>query len=103
MSYGVWCIPTAYWASMMAQQVKNPLATQVTQETQDRFDPWFGKIPRREWQPTPVFLPEKFHGQRSLPGYISWGHKESDTAEHEQRQKYYHLFATNKKKIIMET
>ena len=32
-----------------------------------RFDPWVGKIPwRRKWQPTPVFLPGKSHGQRSL-------------------------------------
>ena len=32
-----------------------------------RFDPWFRKIPwRRKWQPTPVFLPGKSHGQRSL-------------------------------------
>ena len=32
-----------------------------------RFDPWVGKIPwRRKWQPTPVFLPGEFHGQRSL-------------------------------------
>ena len=30
-----------------------------------RFNPWVGKIPwRRNWQPTPVFLPGKFHGQR---------------------------------------
>ena len=41
-----------------------------------RFDPWFGKIPwRRKWQPTPAVLPEKSHGQRSLVGYSSWGHK----------------------------
>jgi len=34
------------------------------------FDPWVEKIPwRRVWQPTPVFLPGKFHGQRSLEGY----------------------------------
>ena len=34
------------------------------------FDPWIGKIPlRRKWQPTPVFLPGKSHGQRSLAGY----------------------------------
>ena len=33
------------------------------------FDPWVGKIlQRREWQLTPVFLPGKFHGQRSLTG-----------------------------------
>ena len=31
----------------------------------------------RKWQRTPVFLP-KFHGQRSLAGYGSWDHKESD-------------------------
>ena len=30
----------------------------------------------REWQPTPVFLPGEFHGQRSLAGYSPWGHKE---------------------------
>ena len=47
-----------------------------------RFDPWVGKIPwRRKWQPTPVLLPRKFHGWRSLVGYNPWGHKESDTTE----------------------
>jgi len=34
------------------------------------FNPWFGKIPwRRAWQPTPVFLPGKSHGQKSLVGH----------------------------------
>ena len=48
-----------------------------------RFCPWVKKIPwRREWQPTPVFLPGESHGQRSLEGYSRpWGHKESDTIE----------------------
>ena len=47
-----------------------------------RFNPWVGKILwRRKWQPTPVFLPGKSHGQRSLVGYSPWGHKESDTTE----------------------
>ena len=47
-----------------------------------RFDPWVWKIPwRRAWQPTPVFLPEKPHGQRRLAGYSPWGHKESDMTE----------------------
>ena len=46
------------------------------------FDPWLGNIPwRRKWQPTPVFLPGTFHGQRSLLGYSLSGHKESDRAE----------------------
>ena len=47
-----------------------------------RFNPWVGKIPwRRKWQPTPVFLPEKSQGQKSLVGYRPWGHKELDTTE----------------------
>ena len=33
------------------------------------------------WQPTPVFLPGKSHGLRSLVGYSPWGRKESDTTE----------------------
>ena len=38
-----------------------------------------GKIPwRRAWQPTPVLLPKKSHGQRSLEGYSPKGHKELD-------------------------
>ena len=46
------------------------------------FDPWVGKIPwRREWLPTPVFLPQEFHGQRSLVAYSPRDHKESDTTE----------------------
>ena len=47
-----------------------------------RLDPWVGKIPwRREWQPTPVFLPGEFHGQRAWPAKVFWGCKESDTTE----------------------
>ena len=47
------------------------------------FDPWVGKIPwRNKWQPTPVFLPGEFHGEKSLAGYSPWGCKESDTTEH---------------------
>ena len=43
-----------------------------------RFNSWVRKISwRREWQPTPVFLPGEFHGQKSLV----WGHKESDTTK----------------------
>ena len=46
------------------------------------FDPWVQKISwRREWQPTPAFLPGEFHGQRSLEGYSLWGHKESSSTE----------------------
>ena len=46
------------------------------------FNPWVGKIPwRRKREPTPVLLPGKSNGQRSLVGYSPWGHKESDTTE----------------------
>ena len=34
-----------------------------------------------KWQSTPVLLPGKSHGQRSLVGYSPWGRKESDTTE----------------------
>ena len=44
--------------------------------------PGLGRFPwRREWQPTPVFLPGKSHGQKSLVGYSSWGCKELDRTE----------------------
>ena len=46
------------------------------------FNLWVGKIPwRRKWQPTPIFLPGKCHGQRSLAGYSPWGCKELDTTK----------------------
>ena len=64
---------TESWASLMAQRVKNLPAMQET---------WVGKIPwRREWHPTPVFLPGESYGQRSLVGYSSWGCKEPDRTE----------------------
>ena len=45
-----------------------------------RFYPWAEKIPsKRKWQPTPVFLPGKTYGQRSLVRYSPWGRKDSDT------------------------
>ena len=49
------------------------LPMQETQESEVEKIPW-----SRKWQPTPVFLPGKSHGQRSLVGYSPQGHKESD-------------------------
>ena len=47
-----------------------------------RFNPWVRKIPRRrQWHATPVLLPGKSHGWRSLVGCSPWGHTESDTTE----------------------
>ena len=46
------------------------------------FNPWAGKIPwRRKWKPTPVFLPQKSHVQRSLVGCSPKDGMESDTTE----------------------
>ena len=44
--------------------------------------PGSGRFPwRREWLPTPVFLPGESHGQRSRVDYSPWGHRESDMTE----------------------
>ena len=47
---------------------------------------------RRKWQPTPVLLPGKSHGWKSVVGYSPWGHKESDTTE---RLHFHFLFIWN--------
>ena len=58
------------------------LMASLVAQTVKCLHPWVGKIPcRRKWQPTPVLLPGKFHGQRSLVSYSPWGLKESDTTE----------------------
>ena len=60
------------------------------------FHPCVGKISyRRKWQPTPVFLAGKSHGQRSLAGYSPWQAmcKESDTTEQ----------LDNNKQLVKET
>ena len=46
--------------------------------------PWSGK-----WQPTPVFLPVKSHGQSRLMGYSPWDHRELDTTEHTHMHNTY--------------
>ena len=69
----------AFRASLVAQTVGKASACNAGRPG---FDSWVGKIPwRRKWQSTPAFLPGKSHGRRSLIGYSSWGHKESDTTE----------------------
>ena len=62
-------------ASLVAQMVMISTAMQETQ-VQSLEIPW-----RREWLPTPVFLPAESHGQRSLLGYSPWGRTKSDTTE----------------------
>ena len=64
-------------ASLVAQTVKR-----LPTMRRPGFDPWVRKIPwSRKWQLTPVFMPGKSYGLRSLVGYSPWGRKESDTTE----------------------
>ena len=71
------------WASPVHRLPRWPSGKESTcQFRRCEFDPWVRKIPwRRKWQPTRVFLPGDFLGQRSLTGYSPWHHKKSDTAE----------------------
>ena len=52
-----------------------------------------------KWQPTPVFLPGKSHGRRSIVGYSPWGGKESDTTERLHFLSFFH-FPYNEKDIF---
>ena len=74
----VWKIPwmeePGRLQSMGLQRVRHDRATSLSLFT---FMHW-----RRKWQPTPVFLPGKFQGQRSLVGYSPCGHKELAVTEH---------------------
>ena len=61
----------------MAQIVKNLPTMQDTQiQSLGHEDPL-----EKKWQSTPVYLPGKSYGHRSLAGYSQWGHKEWDTTE----------------------
>ena len=71
---GLWKVIRFRWAALAAHLVKNQLVRQETQVQslggEDSLE--------KKWQPTPVFLPGKSHGQRRLVGYSPWGCKESD-------------------------
>ena len=61
----------SYWTTTGGSVVKNLPATQET-----RIWSLGQEYPlKKEWLLTPVFLPGKSHGQRSLTGYSPWGHK----------------------------
>ena len=64
---------TEIWGDLV---VKNPPPSAGDIRDRCGFNPWVRKSPwRRKWRPTPVFLPGKPHGQRSLAGYSPWGHR----------------------------
>ena len=64
-------------SELVAQTIKRLPAVQ---ETRVRSLGWEDPL-EKEWQPSPVLLPGKFRGLRSLVGYSPWGRKESDTTE----------------------
>ena len=71
----IWVLVTITWGFTGGSVIKNPPANAGDTGS----IPGSGRSPGEgERQPTPVFLPGKFHGQRSLEGYSPWGHKESD-------------------------
>ena len=57
------------WRQRLFEEVLNKLLNIITPTPTQK----------RKWRPTPIFLPGKSHGQRSLAGYSPWGCKESDT------------------------
>ena len=76
---------STYYGFIVASQVmlviKNP-PTNAGDIGNRSSIPGLGRSPGgRKWQPTPVFLHEKPHGQRSLVGYSLWGCNELDSTE----------------------
>ena len=85
---------TQSWTRLKWQQQQHPIAgaspvaqwwrncLQFRSHRRCNLDPWVGKILcGRKWQPTPAFLPEESHGQRSLVDYRPQGCREWDTTE----------------------
>ena len=69
---------------MGSQRVGHDWATELNVNLHVCLYIFKGKYPvyrRRQWHPTPVLLPGKSHGQRSLVGCSPWGRKESDMTE----------------------
>ena len=61
---------TGYMATLEVSEANIPIYTILRRKRR-----------RRQWHPTPVLLPGKSHGRRSLVGCSPWGHEESDTTE----------------------
>ena len=72
-------------------EVKNPPANAGDSGS----SPGLGRSPEEEWHPTLVFLPGKFHGQKSLVGFSPWGCKQLDIDIHTSlvAQRVKHLLA----------
>ena len=87
--------PEMFWGQMGKFEYTKYLILLCKESTcqfrRHRFHPWIGKVPwKRKWQPTPVFLPGKSHGQRSLAGYSPWG---CETAGHDLATKQQQIMS----------
>ena len=81
---------------IVKQLSSNSLVAHDKASAYNAYNPWVGKILwRRKWQPTPVLLPGKSLGRRSLVGYSPWGGKELDTTE----RLHFHFIFQLKKKV----
>ena len=87
---------TAPWEVLMCRDHahfgKASLAAQTVKSLPAMRETWVRSLGRehpleKEMQPTPVFLPGRSHGQRSLAGYSPWDHKELDMTE----QRHFHF------------
>ena len=67
--------------SLPSEPPRKPLIFTVFDVKFTKHKMYHFKVYRRQWHPTPVLLPGKSHGRRSLEGCNPWGHYESDTTE----------------------
>ena len=75
-------------------------ASQYRRHRRSGFDPWVRKIPwRREWQPTPVFLPGKFHGRKSLAGFSPWCRRVKRDWAHTHTRTHFFLNLSSSNKV----
>ena len=83
-------IPLIFWITCLSSLLALSLCVDMTSSARGGvlfvcvFYCW-----RRKWHPTPVLLPGKSHGWRSLVGYCPWGRKESDTTERHSLTRVY--------------
>ena len=101
----VWSLWKALWQFL--KKINTPLASDFPGGSGSKVScwqcgrPWVKKILwRRQRQPTPVLLPGKSHGRKSLVGYSPRGHKESDVTE---RLHFHFLLLTkrNPKRVFI--
>ena len=69
------------WVSLVAQMVKNPPVNAGDMSSILALGRSPLESPGGKCQPTPILLPEEFHGQRNLAGYSPCGHKKLDTTD----------------------